>query len=237
MCACIGEDAYQVSYPNKFVWKKLRMEKKVKYGKAYLENGKMPKDAEQTIKKVEAFIDLHPNATIGFLDGSSLQNRPNKCRVVNTATKVYQPPKGKRTQVLFGFMSINGNSCIKAIEKAIADQLIEFFLLIRACNGDGHPIGIVLDNASIDHSKAVQQAAISLDIHLIFLPLRTKLRAVILSSLLRACLEGLSAAKRPLLLEVPKDPHSTKVKRKRQMFKFEHLPPFRKTLLVKVLRN
>ncbi|MCO6475495.1 MAG: transposase [Phaeodactylibacter sp.] len=113
---------------------------------------------------------MHPNATIGFLDGSSLQNRPNKCRLVNTPNKVYQPPKGKRTQPLFGFMSTNGNSCIKAIEKAIADQLIEFLFLIRAFNNDDNAIGIVLDNASIHHSKAVLQAAISLNIHFIFLP-------------------------------------------------------------------
>ena len=45
------KDEYNVSYSYKFVWKKLRMEKKVKYGKAYIENGKMPKDVEEKIKK------------------------------------------------------------------------------------------------------------------------------------------------------------------------------------------
>lgn len=83
---------------------------------------------------------------------------------------MYELSKGKRTYPLFGFMSPNGNSCIKAIEKAVSDQLIEFLMLIRAFNNDGNAIGIVLDNASIHHSKAVLEAAISLNIHFIFLP-------------------------------------------------------------------
>lgn len=50
------KDEYNVSYSYKFVWKKLRMEKKVKYGKAYIENGKMPKDVEERIKKSRSFF-------------------------------------------------------------------------------------------------------------------------------------------------------------------------------------
>ena len=45
---------------------------------------------------------------IGFLDESSLQQRPNTRRVLNTHMINYKPGK-IRSRTIFGFIALNGN--------------------------------------------------------------------------------------------------------------------------------
>lgn len=73
-------------------------------------------------------------------------------------------------QPLFGFMSLNGNSCVSAVRQAKTEDLMEFMQCIRCVNNDDKPIGIVLDNAAIHKAKAVLEHCCQLDIHLIRLP-------------------------------------------------------------------
>ena len=115
-------------------------------------------------------MELHPDATLGFLDGASVQNRPNHARMLATPRWEYGQGSGRRTQPLFGFMSLNGNNCVSPVRQAKTDDLMEFMQCIRCANNDGKPIGVVLDNAAIHKAKAVMEHCCQLDIHLIRLP-------------------------------------------------------------------
>jgi putative transposase len=112
---------------------------------------------------------MHPEAMLGFVDGSCLQNRPNAARMLATPVWKYQQP-GRRCQPFFGFMPLQGRPCIQAVAKADAWAMEEFLCLIRKENNDDKPIGLVLDNARIHHARLVKQKARELDIHLLFLP-------------------------------------------------------------------
>lgn len=106
---------------------------------------------------------------IGFADGSTLQNRPNRARMLVTPVWKYDQ-QGRRCQPFFGFMPLQGNPCIQAVAKADASAMEAFLCMIRKENNDDKPIGLVLDNARIHHAYSVKQKARELDIHLLFLP-------------------------------------------------------------------
>jgi len=114
-------------------------------------------------------VDIHPQATIGFCDGSSLQNRPNYHRMLDTPRWRYKQGS-KRSQAFFGFLSINGKDCLCATPQAKATNFQDFLMQIRQTNRDGHPIGLILDNARIHKAKATRLLARKLNIHLLFLP-------------------------------------------------------------------
>jgi transposase len=81
----------------------------------------------------------------------------------------YQLSK-KRSQHLFGFMAIDGVDVLEPTKMAKSADFIRFLEQIRAVNYNPCPIGLVLDNARIHKSKITIQAAIRLNIHLLYLP-------------------------------------------------------------------
>lgn len=102
---------------------------------------KCPKMLPNRLKKVGAFLDTYPQATLGFVDGSSLQNRPNHARMLATPLWQYSQ-EGRRSQPFFGFMPLAGRACLQAIQKADAWTMQEFLELIRKQNNDGRPMNL-----------------------------------------------------------------------------------------------
>lgn len=76
----------------------------------------------------------------------------------------------KRSQALFGFMSINGNDCLCTAQQAKGANFQDFLKQIRRANWGQYPIGLILDNARIHKAKATRLLARKLNIHLLFLP-------------------------------------------------------------------
>ncbi len=103
---------------------------------------------------------------IGFLDESSLQQRPNKRRVLNTHIINYQPGK-VRSKTIFGFIALNGNDEVMISRSSKTEDLMRFIQKIRI-NNMMKPICILLDNARIHIAKKFRALAQEIDIHLIY---------------------------------------------------------------------
>jgi transposase len=103
---------------------------------------------------------------IGFLDESSLQQRPNTRRVLNTHIINYQPGK-VRSRTIFGFIALNGNDEVMVSTSSKKEALMEFAQNIRNRN-IMRPICILLDNARIHLAKKFRALAKEIDIHLIY---------------------------------------------------------------------
>jgi len=58
---------------------------------------------------------------------------------------------------------------IEAPENSKKEDMIDFLTSVRSSNGD-KPILMILDNGPIHHAKAVTDHALSIGIHLLFLP-------------------------------------------------------------------
>jgi len=105
---------------------------------------------------------------VGFLDESSLQQNPNKRRVINTPVVKYDQGR-KRSKTIFGFMAINGNDAVMLSDSSKAEDMASFIQIIRTSN-IMRPICLLLDNAKIHLAKRVRILAQELDIHFIYLP-------------------------------------------------------------------
>ncbi|MGZ4851445.1 MAG: transposase [Candidatus Bathyarchaeia archaeon] len=103
---------------------------------------------------------------IGFLDESSLQQRPNKRRVINTHIMNYEPGK-VRSKTIFGFIALNGNDEVMVSRSSKKEDLMRFIQKIRI-NNIMRPICILLDNARIHIAKKFRALAQEIDIHLIY---------------------------------------------------------------------
>ncbi len=103
---------------------------------------------------------------IGFLDESSLQQRPNTRRVINTHIINYQPGK-VRSRTVFGFIALNGNDEVMVSHSSKKEDLMIFIQRLRN-NNIMRPICILLDNARIHLAKKVRALSQELDIHLIY---------------------------------------------------------------------
>lgn len=103
---------------------------------------------------------------IGFLDESSLQQRPNIRRVLNTHIVNYQPGK-VRSRTVFGFIALNGNDEVMVSTSSKKEALMDFAQNIRN-NNIMRPICILLDNARIHLAKKFRALAEEIDIHLIY---------------------------------------------------------------------
>ncbi len=105
---------------------------------------------------------------MGFLDESSLQQNPNKRRVINTPVIKYAQGK-KRSKTIFGFMALNGNDVVMLSDSSKAEDMMRFIQIIRA-NNIMKPICLLLDNAKIHLAKRVRILANELDVHFIYFP-------------------------------------------------------------------
>lgn len=103
---------------------------------------------------------------IGFLDESSLQQRPNTRRVLNTHIINYKPGK-VRSITVFGFIALNGNDEVMVSNSSKKEALMDFARNIRI-NNIMRPICILLDNAKIHLAKKFRKFAGETDIHLIY---------------------------------------------------------------------
>ena len=103
---------------------------------------------------------------LGFLDESSLQQRPNQRRVINTHVVNYQPGR-VRSKTLFGFIALNGNDEVMVSRSSKAEDMMRFVKKIRIHN-IMRPICILLDNARIHTAKKLRTLAQEIDIHLIY---------------------------------------------------------------------
>lgn len=103
---------------------------------------------------------------IGFLDESSLQQRPNTRRVLNTHMINYKPGK-VRSRTIFGFIALDGNDEVMVSNSSKKEALMDFVQNIRN-NNIMRPICILLDNARIHTAKKLRALAQEIDIHLIY---------------------------------------------------------------------
>ena len=103
---------------------------------------------------------------IGFLDESSLQQRPNTRRVLNTHIINYQQSK-VRSRTIFGFIALNGNDEVMVSSSSKKEDLMVFVQRLRNSN-IMRPICIILDNARIHLAKKFRALAQELDIHLVY---------------------------------------------------------------------
>jgi putative transposase len=102
---------------------------------------------------------------VGFLDESSLQQNPNKRRVINTPMLKYAQGK-MRSKTIFGFMAINGNDAVMLSDSSKAEDMMSFIQIIRT-NNIMRPICLLLE---IHLAKRVRSLAYELDIHFIYFP-------------------------------------------------------------------
>jgi putative transposase len=156
-----------IDYSYTGAWKILRVVKKVKYGKPYIRNNKRPSDAENLLKKrIDSVLTPINDPIFGFLDESSLQQRPNTRRVLNTHIINYQPGKC-RSMTVFGFIALNGNDEVMVSGSSKEEDLMRFAQRMRSSN-IMRPICVLVDNARIHSAKKFVALAQELDIHLIY---------------------------------------------------------------------